>query len=135
MDWLLLANECINRSLYVFSLFVTCIWSYAYCLPYAVVSIVNVLCYGNVDRGDLFGWGNSEYDQLSVVIGDRIQLNVPSHLPFGNEVGKITKAAAAGSMCAVLNGKWISKMDFLKLHWYRNSFKVVVVVVKSILKA
>lgn len=55
------------------------------------------------DRGDLFGWGNSEYDQLSVVIGDRIQLNVPCHLPFGNAVGKVKKAAAAGSMCAVLN--------------------------------
>lgn len=29
------------------------------------------------DRGELFGWGNSEYDQLSVVTGDHIQLNIP----------------------------------------------------------
>ena len=56
------------------------------------------------DSGELFGWGNSEYDQLSVVTGDQIQLSVPRRLPFESIVGKVKGAAAAGSMCAVVNG-------------------------------
>lgn len=56
------------------------------------------------DRGELFGWGNSEYDQLSVVTGDNIQLSVPRRLPFESIIGKAKRSAAAGSMCAVING-------------------------------
>ncbi len=55
------------------------------------------------EKGELFGWGNSEYSQLSIVCDDT-QVNVPRGLPF-TQVGHVTKAAAAGSMCAVLNGE------------------------------
>ena len=56
------------------------------------------------EAGQLFGWGNSEYDQLSIAVADAMQVNIPRHLPFEN-VGHVSKAAAAGSMCAIVNSK------------------------------
>ncbi len=56
------------------------------------------------DKGDIFGWGNSEYNQLASVAEDSTQVNVAKHLPF-KDIGHVTKVAAAGSMCALLNGK------------------------------
>ena len=53
--------------------------------------------------GELFGWGNSEYHQLSMVT-EETQVSVPRRLPVG-KCGKIKKIAAGGSMCAILNGK------------------------------
>ncbi|XP_067666214.1 RCC1-like G exchanging factor-like protein isoform X2 [Haliotis asinina] len=53
------------------------------------------------DKGDVFGWGNSEYNQLSMVT-DNAQVSEPKHLPL-RDCGKIIKAAAAGSSCAILN--------------------------------
>ncbi|XP_062569071.1 RCC1-like G exchanging factor-like protein [Saccostrea cucullata] len=50
------------------------------------------------ERGDLFGWGNSEYGQLSMIT-EETQVSVPRHIPLHHPV---TKAAAAGSKCAVL---------------------------------
>lgn len=52
------------------------------------------------ERGDLFGWGNSEYGQLSAIT-DQTQVSVPRNLPLPHSV---TKAAAAGSKCAILTG-------------------------------
>lgn len=52
------------------------------------------------ERGDLFGWGNSEYGQLSAIT-DQTQVSVPRNLPLPHS---ISKAAAAGSKCAVLTG-------------------------------
>jgi len=52
------------------------------------------------DKGELFGWGNSEYGQLRSAV-DEVQLNVSRHLKLN--VGKIIHAAAAGSLCAVVN--------------------------------
>jgi len=58
----------------------------------------------NVDKGELFGWGNTEYSQLAGSShNDEMQVNVPRHIPVNN-VGKVVKAAAAGSTCAVING-------------------------------
>lgn len=58
-----------------------------------------------VDKGELFGWGNNEYDQLSESASvDDMQVSVARHLRLTN-IGRIVKAAAAGSMCAVLNGR------------------------------
>ena len=56
-----------------------------------------------LDRGDVFGWGNNEYDQLSMVTKDQSQVAIPQNLAF-KDVGKIVKVAAAGATCAVLNG-------------------------------
>lgn len=54
------------------------------------------------ERGQLFGWGNSEYKQL-VLATDEQQVCVPRHLPLHKEAGKVVEAAAAGTMCAVLD--------------------------------
>jgi len=68
------------------------------------------------DKGDLFGWGNTEYGQLSGgQDSSEMQVNLPRHLPFTNTttattvsgssvVGKVVKVAAAGSSCALING-------------------------------
>ncbi|KPP79351.1 hypothetical protein Z043_101070 [Scleropages formosus] len=53
--------------------------------------------------GSLFGWGNSEYLQLSAVTED-LQLSTPRHLPLEG-VGKLQQAACGGTQVAVLNDK------------------------------
>ncbi|KAL5014995.1 hypothetical protein ScPMuIL_009265 [Solemya velum] len=55
------------------------------------------------EEGQLFAWGNSEYGQLSMVT-DHTQVNVARCLPVQN-CGKVIKAAAGGSICALLNDK------------------------------
>ena len=57
------------------------------------------------DKGDVFGWGNSEYNQLAMVT-DHTQINIPQHLPL-TSCGRVVKAVAGGSICAVLNGKCV----------------------------
>lgn len=54
------------------------------------------------DKGEVFGWGNSEYGQISQVDGVQ-QINVPSHLKYFDGIGKVVDIAAGGSFCAVLN--------------------------------
>jgi len=59
----------------------------------------------SVDKGDVFGWGNNEYDQLTEsASGGDMQLNVARHLELPG-VGRVLKAAAAGSACIVINGR------------------------------
>lgn len=53
------------------------------------------------ERGDLFGWGNSEYGQLSMIT-DETQVSVPRNIPLHHCVIQV---AAAGSKCAVLTGR------------------------------
>uniref|UniRef100_A0A4W3J5U2 RCC1 like n=1 Tax=Callorhinchus milii TaxID=7868 RepID=A0A4W3J5U2_CALMI len=72
----------------------------------AGVDIVQVATYGDFclavsADGHLFGWGNSEYMQLSAVT-ESTQLLAPRHLPFAG-VGKVAQAACGGSHAAVLN--------------------------------
>ncbi|XP_070208524.1 RCC1-like G exchanging factor-like protein [Littorina saxatilis] len=55
------------------------------------------------DKGDVFGWGNSEYSQLALVT-DHTQMSTPRHLPF-DTCGRVVKAVAGGSICALLNDK------------------------------
>ncbi|XP_076082964.1 RCC1-like G exchanging factor-like protein isoform X2 [Mytilus galloprovincialis] len=55
------------------------------------------------EEGDVFAWGNSEYNQLSIVT-DQTQINIPKYLPL-KHCGKIIKAASAGSKCAIVNTK------------------------------
>ncbi|KAK6630329.1 hypothetical protein RUM44_004996 [Polyplax serrata] len=55
------------------------------------------------DKGEVFGWGNSEYSQLFEE-GDGIQqMNRPIHLKKCTGFGKIVDVAAAGSHCMMLN--------------------------------
>lgn len=55
------------------------------------------------EQGELFGWGNSEYNQLAMVTHET-QVNTPKHVQLSH-CGKIKKAAAGGSKCAILNDK------------------------------
>ena len=45
------------------------------------------------DKGEVFGWGNSEYGQLSSVTGEQ-QICNPTHLPFTG-LGKVVDIASA----------------------------------------
>uniref|UniRef100_A0A1B0AA40 Ints3-like C-terminal domain-containing protein n=1 Tax=Glossina pallidipes TaxID=7398 RepID=A0A1B0AA40_GLOPL len=54
-------------------------------------------------NGDLFGWGNSEYGQLSDSDVDNTQINIPIHLKLTQGIGKLTDVAAGGSFCMALN--------------------------------
>lgn len=51
------------------------------------------------DKGDVFGWGNSEYAQLNTAT-DKQQINIPKSLKLN--VGKVKQVASGGTMCAVL---------------------------------
>ncbi|XP_059613989.1 RCC1-like G exchanging factor-like protein [Phlebotomus argentipes] len=55
------------------------------------------------DRGEVFGWGNTEYGQLSSAIGSVQQIHTPIKLPTLAGLGKITDVAAGGSHCLALN--------------------------------
>ncbi|XP_054268063.1 RCC1-like G exchanging factor-like protein [Macrosteles quadrilineatus] len=54
------------------------------------------------DKGEVFGWGNNEYRQLSET-GDLQQVCTPVRLESTRGLGKIIDIAAGGSFCAVLN--------------------------------
>ena len=55
------------------------------------------------DKGEVFGWGNSEYGQFKMVTEEQ-QINTPVKLNLGS-VGKIIDIASGGSICMVLNGE------------------------------
>ncbi|XP_063153507.1 RCC1-like G exchanging factor-like protein [Candoia aspera] len=70
----------------------------------AGVRIAQVATYGDSclavsETGELFGWGNSEYLQLTSVT-EMTQVNVPRHLPFN--IGRVKEAACGGTGNAVL---------------------------------
>ncbi|XP_014666204.1 PREDICTED: Williams-Beuren syndrome chromosomal region 16 protein homolog isoform X2 [Priapulus caudatus] len=53
------------------------------------------------DSGEIYGWGSSEYYQLSSVT-EEIQVNVPRHLPI-HRCGKAIQVAVTETVCAFLN--------------------------------
>uniref|UniRef100_T1J6W7 RCC1-like G exchanging factor-like protein n=1 Tax=Strigamia maritima TaxID=126957 RepID=T1J6W7_STRMM len=55
------------------------------------------------DNGDVFGWGNSEYKQLAPAT-DEQQICYARYFKI-REFGKILQAAAASTMCAILNDR------------------------------
>lgn len=55
------------------------------------------------DKGEVFGWGNTEYGQLAADSDANPQINMPTHLAFLKNCGKIVDIAAGGSYCLVLN--------------------------------
>lgn len=54
------------------------------------------------DKGQVFGWGNSEYGQLNMVT-PQTQVNVSRHLKLESTVGKAISVGAGGSMCGLVN--------------------------------
>lgn len=55
------------------------------------------------DKGEIFGWGNSEYGQLDDSEDEESQINSPRHLKLAKGIGKFKDIAAGGSFCMVLN--------------------------------
>ncbi|EDS31905.1 williams-Beuren syndrome chromosome region 16 protein [Culex quinquefasciatus] len=55
------------------------------------------------DRGEVFGWGNTEYGQLLPDGDETPQINSPRHLTFLQDCGRIVDIAAGGSYCLALN--------------------------------
>jgi hypothetical protein len=62
------------------------------------------------DKGEVFGWGNSEYGQFRSVTEDQ-QINRPVNLHLKG-IGKIIDVASGGTICMVLNGNLISSTSF-----------------------
>lgn len=56
------------------------------------------------DKGEIFGWGNSEYGQLKAN-SDVQQINIPVNLDHCRNIGKVVDIASGGSFCVALNGK------------------------------
>lgn len=56
-----------------------------------------------IDKGDVFGWGNNEYGQMSLP-NDPQQVFIPRHLKELSKLGKIKSVASSGSFCVALNG-------------------------------
>lgn len=71
----------------------------------------NEILFVFVDKNEVFGWGNSEYNQLDLHGGIQ-QTNTPIHLQNTKKCGKVIDIASGGSACMVLNG---ITHDFLKL--------------------
>ena len=70
--------------------------------------ITKVACSGDCvlalnEKGEVFGWGNSEYGQFNSVT-DEQQLARPTKLDVDKTVGKVIDIASGGSICMVLNG-------------------------------
>jgi alpha-tubulin suppressor-like RCC1 family protein len=59
-------------------------------------------CLAVNDRGDVFGWGNSEYLQLSLATQE-MQINSPIRLPLDSSIGKVKRVTAGGSSCGLIN--------------------------------
>lgn len=55
-------------------------------------------------NGEVFGWGNTEYGQLTSDSEGSPQITSPRNLDFLKDCGKIVDIAAGGSYCLVLNG-------------------------------
>lgn len=75
------------------------------------------------DKGEVFGWGNSEYGQFNELAGldvDDQQIHTPRHLLSAERFGRIIDIAAGGSFCLILNGEWIVALLLLcqsKTRW------------------
>jgi RCC1-like G exchanging factor-like protein len=59
------------------------------------------------DKGELFGWGNNEYNQLAMSGSNEPQIGVPMHLKIPNFVKMPIKSiAASGTHCLILDGDY-----------------------------
>lgn len=59
------------------------------------------------DKGELFGWGNSEYGQVPMATKQQ-QVNMSYALVnFTKGLGKIKDIASGGSFCLIVNGQYV----------------------------
>ncbi|VEN64728.1 unnamed protein product [Callosobruchus maculatus] len=54
------------------------------------------------DKGEVFGWGNTEYGQLTLSDGSQ-QVATPTHMKILEQVGKVKSVASGGSFCLAVN--------------------------------
>lgn len=54
------------------------------------------------DKGEVFGWGNAEYNQITLPNVDQ-QLSIPRHINMLERLGPIQSIASGGSFCVVVN--------------------------------
>ena len=59
-------------------------------------------CLAINEKGEVFGWGNSEYMQLSLATEEK-QLNVPLKLAISESIGKVIRVTAGASACGLIN--------------------------------
>lgn len=57
-----------------------------------------------LDKGEVFGWGNNEYSQMTLADGSQ-QVCTPRYIKMLSSLGKIKSVASAGSFCVALNGR------------------------------
>lgn len=74
------------------------------------------------DKGDVFGWGNSEYGQLNSVT-DEMQLHTSRRLAFPG-MKRVVDVAAGGTMCLLLDGE-DTLMDICFLSVYYRPLVIV----------
>ena len=65
---------------------------------------ITFIFFYSLDKGQLFGWGNSEYGQLKLATTET-QLHTPRHISLPPALGKFTDIATTGTACLVLNGR------------------------------
>lgn len=63
-----------------------------------------------LEKGEVFGWGNSEYCQLDTS-GERPQINTPIHLKTLQDCGKIIDVGVGGSSCIALNSNQLKQTN------------------------
>lgn len=56
-----------------------------------------------LDKGEVFGWGNNEYSQMSLAESTQ-QVCTPRYIKIISKLGRIKSVASAGSFCIALNG-------------------------------
>lgn len=54
------------------------------------------------DKGDVFGWGNTEYAQLTTTDGNQ-QVCDPTFIKMCTKIGKVRDIATGGTFCAAVN--------------------------------
>lgn len=66
--------------------------------------LFDYLNYFFLDKGQVFGWGNTEYGQMTLPGGDQ-QVASPHYIKMLSNLGRIKCIATAGAFCLVLNGR------------------------------
>lgn len=59
------------------------------------------------EKGELFGWGNNEYGQLSMSGSNEVQIGIPRHLKLPTAIQRpIRSVAASGTHCLVVDNSF-----------------------------
>lgn len=70
------------------------------------------------DKGEVFCWGNGEYHQLNSVT-DEMQIHTSRKLNLPG-ITKAIDVASAGSMCCLIDGKFLYLLNTVLLECIKN---------------